>query len=277
VFDSRRLGYKSMLCAIDADADMIDAVAAVVCRHPGVTHCYERMPYDGSRCYPSLWFTIAMLEDTFDVGMRDLQAQLPDARIFALPALQRFKIDVVFDLRPAAPTKPWGSAGAPRPAEFALNAALSGDERALVRLVSEQLPVDARPLDAIASQCGMPVGRVVAKLRVWQGQGVLRRIAPVLYHRAAGFAANGMCVWKVPGEVCALGRLVAAWPEVTHCYQRPRLPEFPFDLYAMIHAGSTEELHGMFGGISSVCGLREGVMLLSAREFKKSSMRYFEI
>ena len=321
VFDSRRLGYKSMLCAIDAAPDIIDDAAAVICQHSGVTHCYERRALDGVQQCPSLWFTIAMQAETFETGIRQMQAQLPaNLSIRVLPALKRFKIDVVFDLQPASLAKSCGSTETPLPtspvqqmlagrtipgdppqyatsdqgssgasldteqdqiargdvlSSLNCNISLSGPERKLVQLLGGQLPITVRPFDALAAQVDMQCPDLLATLRQWKQQGVLRRIAPILHHRAAGFRANGMCVWPVSGDVEICGRRLAARPEVTHCYQRPRIPGFAFDLFAMIHAGSEEQLWRMFAQISAACGLQAGAVLLSTREFKKSSLQYF--
>ena len=76
-------------------------------------------------------------------------------------------------------------------------------------------------------------------------------------------------------NVLSAGRRVAARPEVTHCYQRPRLEAFPFDLYAMIHTASWEATESLFLDISESCGLEGGELFISGREFKKSSMQYF--
>jgi len=277
VFDSRRLGYRSMLCGVAVKEAQLEAVAEVICQHAGVTHCYERRPVAGGRDYPLLWFTIAMLEEEFDAGMEALQAQLPSVQILALPAMQRFKIDVVFDLGKEVSDKSRSKVYCPASgSDDGHMIALTEQERTLVRLIGGDIPVTEHPFDAIAETAGMDVADVLGRLRRWKEQGVLRRIAPVLYHREAGFTANGMCVWQVPADVGLFGQRLAARPEVTHCYQRPRVPAFPFDLYAMIHAESAEQLCQTFDALSADCGLKGGALLLSIHEFKKSSMRYFE-
>ncbi len=277
VFDSRKLGYRSMLCGVAVTEKKLEAVAGVICQHAGVTHCYERRPLAGEQDYPLLWFTIAMLEEQFDAGMDALRAQWPSVKFLALPALQRFKIDVVFDLRKGVSDKSGSKPYCPASdSDNGHRAVLTDRERTLVRLVGGDIPFTAHPFDTIVQKVGMSVMDVLGILRRWKAQGVLRRIAPVLYHRKAGFTANGMCVWQVSGDVGPFGQRMAARPEVTHCYQRPRLPVFPFDLYAMIHAGSRDALYRKFEKISGDCGLRGGVLLFSTREFKKSSMQYFE-
>ena len=275
VFDSRKLGYKSMLCAVAVQDADLEHTAAEVCKHPGVTHCYERRLSAREQVYPLLWFTLAMPEAAFDAAVEALQVKIPVGEILQLPALQRFKIEVVFDLRDVGTDEAYAQSGVEFQADDAESVVLTRQERQLVRLLGGDLPVTQQPFQAIADQVEMAVPALLEKLRYWKQQGVLRRIAPILYHREIGFTANGMCVWNVTGDVAAYGRRVAARPEVTHCYQRPRLQAFPFDLYAMIHAGSSEALHNIFADISSACDLQEGVMLLSCREFKKSSMQYF--
>ena len=275
VFDSHRLGYKSMLCAVKVQEFALAQTAATICKHPGVTHCYERRAITGAHTYPLLWFTIAMPEDAFDAGMERLQSQMPAEKILALPALQRFKIDVVFDLRHAGADGGTASSSFGRQGDDLESVLLTEQERRLVRLLGGDFAVAEQPFCEMAEQIEMAVPDLLDTLRRWKELGVLRRIAPVLYHRVAGFTANGMCVWPVSGDVGTFGQQVAARPAVTHCYQRTRVPEFPFDLYAMIHAGSTEALHGMFGEITASCGLQGGILLRSGQVFKKSSMQYF--
>lgn len=272
VFDARRLGYKSILCALDVQPEQLTEKAAVVTAHPGVTHCYERHPLRGDGSCPRLWFTLAMLQDEFEKGLTLLRGQLAPGTLFDLPALQRFKIDVVFDLQPD------GDVGVGRPASLSSEETFrpfSAEEKALVRVLDQQIPIISRPFAVLAEQLGQTEAAVLSTVQVWREQGVLRRIGAILYHREAGFNANAMCVWPVNGDVAIFGHRVAARLEVTHCYQRPRFDSFPFDLYAMIHAGSWEEAEVLFDDISRSCGLSNGMLFASGQEFKKSSMKYF--
>jgi len=276
VFDARRLGYRSVLCALDCPADRVEAQAAIIADHSGVTHCYERRPLIGVAEYPALWFTFAMLHDVFDEGLAALRCQLGSDRLMELPALRRFKIDVVFDLRTVDRDETF-----PGVVPASLRAAgesfreFSESERALVRALDQQIPAVERPFAVIAEQLGRREADILDQLQAWKREGVLRRIAAVLNHREAGFKANAMCVWPVEGDVAAAGRRVAQRPEVTHCYQRPRAAHFPFDLYAMIHTSSWPQTRSLFDDISADCKLTGGELFASGREFKKSSMHYF--
>jgi len=276
VFDARRLGYKSILCVLDVSAEQMEEKAGIIAVHSGVTHCYERTPLHGDGDYPKLWFTLAMLHDEFDKGIVDLRSQLetPNLKLEALPAIKRFKIDVVFDLNTVSRDETFPGIAVPVAEEESFRI-FTDEEKALVRAMDQQIPLTECPFAVIAEQTGVSEAFVLSTLREWKEQGVLRRIGAVLYHREAGFKANAMCVWPVDGDGVEAGRRVAARPEVTHCYQRPRLECFPFDLYAMIHTASWEETEALFKDISLSCGLPDGQLFASGREFKKTSMKYF--
>ncbi len=274
VFDARRLGYKSILCALDVAPEQIEEKAAVIAAHPGVTHCYERTPFRGEGNYPKLWFTLAMLHDGFEAGLATLHAQLAPAELFELPALRRFKIDVVFDLRTVDQDEIFPGIVSPVTDDESFRV-FSEEEKELVRALDQQMPLTARPFATLAEQIGQTEEFVLSTLQAWKEQGVLRRIGAILYHREAGFKANAMCVWPVEENMTEAGRHVAARPEVTHCYQRPCLERFPFDLYAMIHTASWNETEALFNDISTECNLSGGELFTSGKEFKKSSMKYF--
>jgi DNA-binding Lrp family transcriptional regulator len=276
IFDSRRLGYKSILCALDVSPEQLEEKAAIISAHPGVTHCYERSLRDGTcGMYPSLWFTLAVLHDRYDDEITALQSAIGNrqSKFYELPALRRFKIDVVFNLDATGSHPPVTVEGVVPdvvPMEF------SKAEKALVRAIDQQIPLVEQPFAAVAEQIGQSEEWVLSTLRTWKEQGILRRIGAVLYHREAGLKDNAMCVWPVePADLSRAGTCVASRPEVTHCYQRPRLDVFPFDLYAMIHTASRAETEALFEDISESCGLSGGELFASGREFKKSSMQYF--
>jgi len=268
-----------VLCALDTPAERIEAKAQIVAAEDGVTHCYERRPLLGGGDYPALWFTLALLHDEFSAGLARLRGQLEDAdsRLLELPALRRFKIDVVFDLRTRARDESFpGAAAAADFAQAEDFRVFSERDRNIVRAIDQDIPLVEQPFNLIAERVGIAPCELLEILRDWKAAGILRRVAAVLRHRQAGFKANGMCVWPVAGDIIEAGRRVAAQPEVTHCYQRPRCAELPFDLYAMIHRGDWDATRALYEDISDRCGLKDGEMFASLREFKKSSMQYFK-
>lgn len=103
----------------------------------------------------------------------------------------------------------------------------------------------------------------------------MRRFGAILRHHQAGFTANGMSVWNIPDmQVERVGTLMAEFPEVSHCYQRPRLPDWRYNLFAMIHGRSENECRQIAERIAAATGIDDYDMLFSTREFKKSSMQY---
>ena len=120
--------------------------------------------------------------------------------------------------------------------------ALDADDRRLIVATQGGLPLVPRPYHALAEQLGLAAEEVMARLRRLLESGVIRRIGAVPNHYALGYTANGMSVWDVPdARIDALGEAVGRLPFVTHCYRRPRhLPDWPYSLFAMVHAGSRE-------------------------------------
>ena len=158
--------------------------------------------------------------------------------------------------------------------------ALTEDERLLLLAIQDGLPVVERPYEAIAQQLGTTEERVIATLTSLLGRGVIKRLGAIPNHYALGITANGMAVWDVPdGSVSELGRRLAARPEVTHCYQRPRrLPEWRYNLYAMVHGRSRAEVVEVVNAIASDTGLSKFPhdLLFSVRQIRKRGTRLQE-
>lgn len=279
VFDARRLGWKSVLCAATAHGAALERAARAACARPGVTHCYTRVPFrslpDGTDSpYPNLWFTLAAPAATFERELDALRRAFGATGIHTFPALRRFKIDVVFDLRTrerdeateSSPVRAGGDDGA------AVTLPTEND-LAVIRSMQGCMPLRRDFYAVAADAAGSSVPGVLDRLRNWKARGILRRVALILRHREAGYHANGMCCWDLPPEeVAEAGRRLAAFPEVTHCYERPRSEVFPFRLYAMIHTGDYASTQRLFVRLSREAGLGGGELLLSLREYKKTSL-----
>ena len=148
--------------------------------------------------------------------------------------------------------------------------------KGMIRLLQEDLPLTPRPYREIGDRLGLTEEEVIGVVERMQKEGVIRRIGAVLYHQKAGIRANGMGVWKVPPEEAErAGKIMASFPQVTHCYQRPVSPEWDYNLYTMIHGKDKEECYRIAGDIAQKCGIKENRLLFSVREFKKTSMKYY--
>ena len=154
---------------------------------------------------------------------------------------------------------------------------LDAIDRSIVTATQAGLPLAAAPYAAVAETLGLTEAEVIDRMAAMQARGVIRRIAVAPNHYALGMTANGMSVWDVADDrISALGRRIGALPYVTHCYQRPRaLPDWPYNLFAMLHGESREEVEGKRAEVASILGpaCRGHDILYSTRILKKTGLR----
>jgi len=148
---------------------------------------------------------------------------------------------------------------------------------ALIRATQAVLPLVPAPYAAVADKLGLTEQEVIARLAAMQARGVLRRIGAVPDHYRLGWRANGMTVWDVD-DACidTLGERIGALPFVSHCYRRPRhLPNWPYNLFAMVHARSREDAAPQVAAIAALLGgaCRAHDVLWSTRILKKTGLR----
>ncbi|MGA9031610.1 MAG: AsnC family transcriptional regulator [Sulfuricaulis sp.] len=162
-------------------------------------------------------------------------------------------------------------------AGFEAAAVLDAVDRRIVLATQEGLPRVSRPYHAIAEQLGVSADEVMARLRRMLETGVIRRIGAVPNHYALGYRANGMSVWDVPEErIRELGRKIGALDFVSHSYHRPRyLPEWPYNLFAMVHGSDRAEVEAKVTQIAALLGDadRGHAVLYSTRILKKTGLR----
>lgn len=150
-------------------------------------------------------------------------------------------------------------------------------DRALIVATQTGLPLVSRPYHALGAELGIGADEVRARLARMLESGIIRRIGAVPNHYALGYAANGMTVWDVDDtQIDTLGARVGALPFVTHCYHRPRhLPDWPYNLFAMVHAPDRSEVEHLANQIAALLGeaVRGRDILFSSRILKKSGLR----
>jgi DNA-binding Lrp family transcriptional regulator len=271
IFDTRALGYSSMLVAAKVDPEHPHRAAHVINAHPGVSHNYLRNHEF------NLWFTIATepdsrlgLQGTLDVLAREAGAE----SVRQLPTLKLFKIRM--DLEMQGDTEALASAATPvEPIELEPQPYDELDI-AVIRALQGDMPVVAEPYADAASELGMPQEHLLEHLEGMHERGLLRRVAAILYHRRAGFSANGMGVWKVPQEqVFDIGCRMAAVRGISHCYQRPTYEDWPYSVFTMAHGRSKQECDAILDAIADQTGIQDRATLYSSTEFKKIRLTYF--
>ena len=266
-FNSRAMGYTSVLIATAVWPEKLETVATFINRNPGVTHNYERFHQF------NLWFTLTALSETsIDLFLQEVRAQQGVTDLLKLPALQYYKLNVALD--PETGENRALDRSNPVPVSIQ---SFSPKEKALIRLLQKQMPLCSRPFQKIGQLAGFSESEVLGLISHWKKTGVLRKLGLVLNHRRAGVTANALVVWRVPERKSReIGEKMASFPQVSHCYRRLTYPHWPYSHYTMIHAGTEQKLEAVIQAISGETDLRDFVVLKSGREFKKVGMRYFE-
>ncbi|MGZ5249287.1 MAG: siroheme decarboxylase subunit beta [Caldimonas sp.] len=150
-------------------------------------------------------------------------------------------------------------------------------DRRLIAATQSGLPLVARPYEAIGAMLGVSSEQVTERFAELLASGLVRRIGAVPNHYRLGYSANGMTVWDVEdARVDELGERVGALPGVSHCYRRPReLPLWPYNLFAMLHGRSREEVERQRGEVRALLGdaCRADAVLYSSAILKKTGLR----
>jgi siroheme decarboxylase len=276
IFDTRRLGYKTTLVAMAYKPEQLHQGALLINRHPGVSHNYAR---EGS--YYNLWFTVAVPPDGDLENTVSWMAQQTSALSYRImPTIRFFKIGVNFDMvkekSAAYNYNPDGVGEKTLPKDWNQVVPVSGEEKAAIRELQEDLPLIPRPFDGMAERLGMTTSQLFDLARDLQERKLMRRYSAVLHHRRSGFRSNAMIVWKVPPERSEeVGMAMAQHSAVTHCYERPTFPDWQYTHFTMVHATTPEECEKIGREIGETTGITENLLLYSTREYKKTRVRYF--
>lgn len=261
VLAPRRIGA-STLAALAAPAAQIERIAALVSARPEVNHNYQR-----EHTY-NLWFVATAADPaTLAAALAAIEAETGCA-VIALPLEQEYHIDLGFDLK-SAHKHPVGLPGTPpRPTDPV--------ERRLITALQSGLELVPRPFGRLGERAGMSENEVMTRIAGWLEEGLIKRFGVVVRHHELGYRANAMVVFDLPAaEVDRVGPLLAAEPGVTLCYRRTRsLPDWPYNLYCMVHGRSREDAQPVIERLRRLAGV-PGQALFSTRRFKQCGARYF--
>lgn len=286
IFEAKQLGYVSTLIGAHVPVAKIEAFVTAVNMLPGVSHNY------GRRHRLNVWFTLtvgseAVIRQTVDT----LKAKYGIDEIHSLPTVRLFKIQVEFSLvEPHAPAEVSPATGQiskckkqevksantnPKQTEVETHK-LNAYQKMLVRELQEDLAGTAEPFAKVASVAGLGQEEVLHQIRQWKQDGTIRRFGASVRHQRLGFTSNGMAVFTVPPDrIEEAGVLLASHQAVSHCYQRPRAPGWPYNLFAMTHCRSEEELREIVQAMADRIHPLEHDVLLTTAEYKKTNVKYF--
>ncbi|MCF6281928.1 MAG: hypothetical protein L3J28_06895 [Candidatus Polarisedimenticolaceae bacterium] len=155
---------------------------------------------------------------------------------------------------------------------------LSKQDAQLVAAIQSGLPLVEHPYAEVGQQIGLTESEVIERITEMRESGIIKRLGVVVRHHELGYVANAMVVWDVPTERLNLvGKLLGSQPCVTLCYERPRkLPEWPYNLFSMIHGFSRERVLSRISKMVAELGLEDidYQVLFSGRRFKQRGARY---
>ena len=276
IFDTRRLGYKTVLVAMRLPPDSLDAGARIINEHPGVSHNYGRNgPFN-------LWFTVAVPpSESLEETVEDMARRTGAETYRLMPTIRFFKIGVNFDMvnevgKADRQFSPDGYHRSDDGDGWNQAQPVSESEIEAIRELQEDLPLEPRPFEAMAARLGISQAELFRMAESFQDRDIMRRYSAVLHHRRAGFKSNAMAVWKVaPERSVEVGKTMASSPWVTHCYERPTFPDWEYSHFTMIHATSRAKCEDVAREISAATGIGDYMLLYSTREYKKTRVRYF--
>ena len=261
VLAPRRIGA-STLAALAAPADDIERIAALVSARPEVNHNYQR-----EHAF-NLWFVATAADGiALACALNGIEDET-GCKVISLPLENEYHIDLGFDLQSAHKHRV-------EVAAIPVRVPDAGEKR-LIAALQPGLELVPRPFARLGERAGMSEDEVLGRIAGWLEEGLIKRFGVVVRHHELGYRANAMVVFDLPAaEVDRVGLQLAAEPGVTLCYRRARsLPDWPYNLYCMVHGRSRDEAQPVIERLGRLVGI-PGQALFSTRRFKQCGARYF--
>jgi DNA-binding Lrp family transcriptional regulator len=267
IFDTKNLEYKSSLVAFEIDEDKIDKAVEIINAHPGVSHNYERNHKF------NIWFTCAVSPNS-NIGLENtikILAKLTKANDYImLPTLKLFKISVKLDTTGKEKKKEKVTK------KEKININLTPLHYEIIKLLQNDIDIVSEPFKNIINKLNINYEEFFKIVKELEQSGIMRRFASILNHRKAGFNANAMVVWDINEQKSEeIGKIASSFSAVSHCYLRPKYPNWQYNLFTMIHGKTKEDTDTIIDDISKEIEYKDYMPLYSSREFKKVRLRYF--
>lgn len=269
LYQIERMGGAFSLAALQVPEIDFERIAAIVNRFPEVAHNYRRDHV------LNMWFVLAT-ETSAEIA--DTVARLEKATklpVFNFPKEKEYFIEARFGVGASGVNHTQSTHDSS--SKITLSLERLAQLRPLIHATQAGLPLTLQPYHTLATQLNSDVMTVITGLQNLLEAGAIRRIGVVPNHYRIGYTANGMSVWNVADErVDELGAQVGALQFVTHCYRRPRhLPHWPYNLFAMIHGASRDEVTTKAEQIAEILGknCRTHTILYSTQILKKTGLR----
>lgn len=267
IFDTKKLGYKSSLVALKIEKNDIEKAVNILNSNPGISHNYER-----NHSF-NIWFTLAVAPNsnyTLEQIVETL-AKLTKAKDYIiLPTLKLFKISVKLDT-----TNKQSKKEKIEKKEYS-SMELNDYHYNIIKEVQKDITFVKEPFKKIIEKLNISYDDFFKVLGEFKQAGIMRRYASILNHRKAGFNANAMVVWDIEEKSAqTIGEIAASFSSVSHCYLRPKYPNWKYNLFTMIHGKTKEDTQNTINDIAKEINYKEYIPLYSSKEFKKVRIQYF--
>lgn len=268
IFDGSMLGYQSALIAMSTSKTIMPLLVREINKFSGVSHNYER-DHDYN-----IWFTLALQKNKdFNNEIISLAKKYDVERFLILPSVKTFKLMVSFKLIDNT-DEPFSEMSI-KP-EKKNEYKIENSDREIIRLLQEDIPLTHRPFDSIAEKSAFNSNQIIERAQKYLSEGILRKFSATLKHQNIGYKFNAMIVWKIDSHhLDNVGQAFSANEFVSHCYERITYPEWPYNLYTMVHARSQEELNSYIKHLYDIASPESYEILKTLREFKKERVKYF--
>jgi DNA-binding Lrp family transcriptional regulator len=272
IFNARYLGFTSALISFQVNEHRIDAVAQIINQHPGVSHNYQREhPYN-------LWFTLSVPQELeINKHVHTLATMTSCPNYLYLPSVKVFKRHVHLDIldhlnNPRTITQASGEF--PR---MSSKITISPEvQREIMSELQKDLSLSPTPFKDMAKRFDVKEKMFFNFLEFLKTTQKMSRFAGILKHRNLGFTANAMVVWNIPPhKVQAFVDHAITYRAISHCYERVVSPEWPYNIYTMIHGKSRVMTQGIIDDLSSRFAITSYEVLYSGKEYKKQRVNYF--
>jgi len=261
VINYQALGRAGTLVAAHVPQERLQEVAEAVNAIENVSHNYER------KHYYNLWFTLqGESAEQIETEVSKLSGRF-GIDFYSLPAERIFKLDVRFDAGGQTfddvPEVPRSE-----------TVELTKVEKEILSRLQDELKVAERPFDFLCGE-GVEIEEVLRTIQGLSDKGVIRRIGAVVDQRKLGFAANVLFCCVVPEErIAEAGTRLARFGIVSHCYQRGKIKNWPYNLYAMMHGRSIGEIQHVIDKFIGAEGIGSFELLPTEAELKKQPVKH---
>lgn len=272
IFNARYLGFTSALISFQVNENRIDAVAQIINQHPGVSHNYQREhPYN-------LWFTLSVPQElAINKHVHTLATMTSCPNYLYLPSIKVFKRHVQLDIIEQLNTPKTISQTSEEFPQMSSKIIIPQEtQRGIMRELQKDLSLSPTPFKDMAKRFDVKEKMFFDFLESLKTTQKMSRFAGILNHRNLGFTANAMVVWNIPAHrVQPFVDHAVTYRAISHCYERVVSPEWPYNIYTMIHGKSRVMTHGIVANLSSTFAITSYEVLYSGKEYKKQRINYF--